>query len=210
MLAEVLRRAGWRTAGTFSGPYLEGLWGFDRGFERYRAGYSRIVEHLSRKVTVLNDAITAALARGDRQRADVLKWKRREVYLRVRERSHVDVTSEAVTREAIADVEEFARGTAPWFVFVHYFDPHYDYVPPPPWDTRFDPAYRGAVNGHGFITNAAIAVPDPADPDRRERRAIATSRTCAPCTPASSPGWTTTWAGSSRDWTRSAPPTGRW
>ncbi|MCH7813608.1 MAG: sulfatase, partial [Planctomycetes bacterium] len=34
------------------------------------------------------------------------------------------------------------------FAFVHFFDPHWDYSPPPPYDTRFvDPAYAGPVDG---------------------------------------------------------------
>src|SRR5579885_767579 len=31
----------------------------------------------------------------------------------------------------------------PFFLFVHLWDPHYDYIPPPPYDTRFDPDYHG-------------------------------------------------------------------
>ena len=36
----------------------------------------------------------------------------------------------------------------PWFAFVHFFDPHWDYAPPPPFDTKFiDPAYDGPIDG---------------------------------------------------------------
>src|SRR5436190_2588055 len=42
-LAELLKRHGYRTAGVFSGPYLEPHWGFGRGFDRYRAAYGRKV-----------------------------------------------------------------------------------------------------------------------------------------------------------------------
>jgi len=35
-----------------------------------------------------------------------------------------------------------------FFGFLHFFDPHWDYTPPPPFDRRFtDPAYAGPVNG---------------------------------------------------------------
>ena len=34
-----------------------------------------------------------------------------------------------------------------FFLFVHYFDPHYAYNPPPPYDTLFDPGYKGNVDG---------------------------------------------------------------
>ena len=35
-------------------------------------------------------------------------------------------------------------------LFIHYMDPHYSYVPPPPYDRVFDPDYRGAVDGVNF------------------------------------------------------------
>lgn len=35
--------------------------------------------------------------------------------------------------------------TAPWFVFLHYFDPHAPYEPPPPWAQQAHDAYAGEV-----------------------------------------------------------------
>jgi len=35
----------------------------------------------------------------------------------------------------------------PFFAFVHYFDAHFPYTPPPPWDTRYDPDYTGTLDG---------------------------------------------------------------
>src|SRR5437867_10644588 len=35
----------------------------------------------------------------------------------------------------------------PFFLFVHYFDPHWDYDPPPPFDARFTAPYHGAISG---------------------------------------------------------------
>ncbi len=35
-----------------------------------------------------------------------------------------------------------------FFLYLHYFDPHWDYDPPPPYDTKFvDPAYEGPATG---------------------------------------------------------------
>jgi arylsulfatase A-like enzyme len=35
-----------------------------------------------------------------------------------------------------------------WFAFLHFFDPHWDYTPPAPWNTRFlDPDYSGRIDG---------------------------------------------------------------
>ncbi len=38
----------------------------------------------------------------------------------------------------------------PFFAFLHMWDVHYDYTPPPPYDTMFDPDYRGSVTGEDF------------------------------------------------------------
>jgi tetratricopeptide (TPR) repeat protein len=41
----------------------------------------------------------------------------------------------AVTGDALAALERVAGG--PFFLWVHYFDPHADYAPPEPWRSRF-------------------------------------------------------------------------
>lgn len=50
-----------------------------------------------------------------------------------------------VTSEAISFLE--SRGDRDFFLFLHYYDPHWHYDPPPPYDTAFDPAYHGSVDG---------------------------------------------------------------
>jgi arylsulfatase A-like enzyme len=35
----------------------------------------------------------------------------------------------------------------PFFMFVHYYDNHWDYLPPPPYDRLYDPNYRGPIDG---------------------------------------------------------------
>jgi len=68
--------------------------------------------------------------------------------------SHWGVTSPTVHARAV-DLIERADG-APFFLFVHYWDVHYDYAPPPPYDTMFDPAYAGDVTSLNFEFNEAI------------------------------------------------------
>ena len=53
------------------------------------------------------------------------------------------------------------------FLFVHLFDPHYDYIPPSPYDKLLDPDYEGAMTGHSFYENPAIY--DAAAPPPRRR-----------------------------------------
>lgn len=38
----------------------------------------------------------------------------------------------------------------PFFLFLHMWDVHYDYVPPPPFDSLFDSDYQGPVTGENF------------------------------------------------------------
>jgi arylsulfatase A-like enzyme len=35
----------------------------------------------------------------------------------------------------------------PFFMFVHYYDNHWDYLPPPPYDKLYDPNYEGPIDG---------------------------------------------------------------
>jgi len=60
-----------------------------------------------------------------------------------------EVTSEELHERAGALLERLAPG--PFLLFLHYFDVHYDYIPPPPWDRAFDPDYAGAVDGRQFV-----------------------------------------------------------
>lgn len=52
-----------------------------------------------------------------------------------------------VTTAAIAWLTNRASDDRPFFAMVHYFDPHWPYEPPPPYDTMFDPGYRGSMRG---------------------------------------------------------------
>ncbi len=57
----------------------------------------------------------------------------------------------------------------PFFLFVHFFDPHSDYEPPPPFDTLFvDPSYAGPVDGRiQLLTPFHVRVPALSEADMR-------------------------------------------
>jgi len=66
--------------------------------------------------------------------------------------SHEGITSPTLVRLVrewlgIWDLKGRAR---PFFVFLHMWDVHYDYTPPPPYDTMFDPDYRGTVTAERY------------------------------------------------------------
>ena len=65
--------------------------------------------------------------------------------------------AERVTERALEEVRS-VKGR-PFFLFVHYFDPHWDYDPPPPFDTRFTGPYAGALTGK-YKSFSEFALPD--------------------------------------------------
>ncbi len=51
-----------------------------------------------------------------------------------------------------------------FFLFLHFWDVHYDYAPGPPYDTMFDPDYDGPITGDDFYFNPDVhAGMDPRD-----------------------------------------------
>ncbi len=182
-LAGVLKQQGYRTAGFVSGPYLDASFGFDRGFDVYRTCYGPELAAVANERAALVEAQTKAQTQAGVQ-ADVQAQTQAQTPAqaqepadaegiaaaigaagrRIDELSHRDVSSAAVTDAALEEIRADAGPGQPWFVFAHYFDPHYDYVPPAPFDTRFDPDYRGTLDGTNVPRNRAISVPDPARP----------------------------------------------
>ena len=58
--------------------------------------------------------------------------------------SYAERRADEVSRGAIAWLEQHRE--APFFLFVHYFDPHQPYVPPAPFDARYaDAPYDGEI-----------------------------------------------------------------
>jgi hypothetical protein len=43
-----------------------------------------------------------------------------------------------------------------FFLFLHFWDVHMDYIPPSPYDQMFDPGYRGSIDGSNFRYNPAV------------------------------------------------------
>jgi len=131
MLAEILGREGYATGGFYSGPYLHPFFGFARGFDRYESclGFRTIY---------------------DVPKEEIGTWSQTEIRQSLAETeafSHEAVTSREVTEKGLSFVRE--KGDRPFFLFLHYFDVHNDYVPPAPFNKLFDPGYTGWVDGRG-------------------------------------------------------------
>jgi len=62
-----------------------------------------------------------------------------------RHRYFPETRAEEVTDQAIHFLE--AKGDSDFFLFLHYYDPHWHYDPPAPYDRAFDPTYQGEATG---------------------------------------------------------------
>ena len=133
-LSETLLRAGYRTAGYYSWRYLTPEFGFGPGFETW----SRIGD------TVWGGGPKheryAALQRAGDQAA-LEAW---------RAEAPADFDEQRPSANLVVDAGlEWldARGPEPFFLFLHLFDAHDDYLPPPPFNVAFDKDYTGMVDG---------------------------------------------------------------
>ncbi len=59
---------------------------------------------------------------------------------------HDVVTSPAMTGQALQwlSLRRAARDARPWFLWIHFWDPHYNYLPPSPYDQSFPSQWRPA------------------------------------------------------------------
>ncbi|MBM3234694.1 sulfatase [Candidatus Poribacteria bacterium] len=127
--AEIMKEAGYLTAGFVSGPYLSSKFGYNQGFDLY-------------------DDYTINYSSN--------------------EESHRGITSPKIHQQVTKWLEQNYR--SPFFLFIHYWDVHYDYVPPPPFDTMFDPDYTGIITGQDYERNELI---NPQMPERDLEHIIA-------------------------------------
>jgi len=130
-LAERFADAGYATAGFYAGPYLHEVFGLGQGFETYDY--------------CVDDPGAFSAEEVESWGLDPLAQKR----------SHEGITNPGVYRAGRDWIK--AHKDRPFFVFLHFWDVHYDFTPPPPWDTRFNPGYQGPVDGRNFFFDPSIA-----------------------------------------------------
>ena len=110
-MAELLRRAGYQTAGVIGGPFLRTKHNLHQGFEAYDE--------------------SAANPRGNKA-----AW--------------TDVTNPQVEASLTAFIKHARSRTRPFFLFAYLWDPHYDYIPPGPYNKRFVPPDAVPVDMHQY------------------------------------------------------------
>jgi len=126
------RDAGYRTAGFFSGPFLHPVWGFGHGFDVYQPG-------------------AAYLADPDNSKALAEAGKSEQVE-EIHSQSHLDKECAAqVVGKGLNWLKKDERWREPFFLFLHLWDPHYDYFPPADYRGRFLPGDDGSVKGDELL-----------------------------------------------------------
>ncbi len=141
-MGEIFRDAGYRTMGVFSAPYVHGRFGFKRGMDFYERGTL--------------DPMIFDLAPGQLSEE-----------LAAREfRSHREVTSKLVVDRGLNLLRNSRSDRN--LLFLHLFDPHYDYRAPAPFVKRFvDPGYKGPVTGDLVMSRPDIIHAGMPEADRR-------------------------------------------
>ena len=127
-VAEILKLHGYATAAFISAFVLDRQYNLDQGFGVY------------------NDQVNLPLVKADPNKSlDSIPEERRGwvVQMATQYQRRADV----VTQDAIQWLEQPTNRSAPFFLWVHYFDPHQPYQAPGKWATRYDPDYAGPMDG---------------------------------------------------------------
>jgi arylsulfatase A-like enzyme len=138
-LAELVATQGYLTAGFFSWLAFEPAFsGFERGFEVY-------TDLTVNRPSYLADRRASTLAATFKRLKNLLALPGamdRQVALSDEVAEQLDGKADVTTAGAVAWLHEYRDGprqsAQPFFLWVHYFDPHYPYTPPPPFD-RIEP-----------------------------------------------------------------------
>ncbi len=159
-LGELLKEAGYATAGFYSWIYLEEKFGLGPGFDTYerhglfgwdhptikpRADAARELEDRAAQ-----EAVGRALQAEHPELFDIGRPTASEV---------VDRSLEWLRAEVAGDNER------PLFLFMHLFDAHDPYTPPAPYDGLFDPNYEGPIDGREITGEKSLVHKDMSERD---------------------------------------------
>ena len=142
-LARVFASAGYRTAGIYSWVSLDPQFcGLDQGFQTY-AGY------VLNRSAIFSDPRLEQLAATYRQlKAQVPIISTADAVLGQSEDIEKSLDGRAdVTNDAVFKWLDAHDPAEPFFLWVHYFDPHYPYAPPSGYDHLLGLDYQGKLDG---------------------------------------------------------------
>jgi len=137
-MAEILAKHGYTTAGFVTGPSLNHSMGFHRGFGFYD----------DFTVTLMHDENLFHDLDADKSGINQVP------------------TNHVITNLATAWLHKNAGEK--FFLFLHYWDCHNDYIPPEPYDRKFYLEYEGPENGRN-VTNRQAELERSASPETKKR-----------------------------------------
>ena len=142
-LAKVFAAAGYRTAGIYSWVSLDPQFcGLDQGFQTYE-GYV-----VNRTGVFANQQLEglAALYRQLKDKVSVVRTADAMLGQSDKYEEMMDGRADVTTAAVLAWLDGYTAPD-PFFLWVHYFDPHYPYSPPPPYDHVLGLQYGGKIDG---------------------------------------------------------------
>lgn len=161
-LAEVLSSRGYGTGAILPWTALEPAFsGFHQGFQVYEA-------FVVNAPPALNNPITASLGAMYRRVTDqVAIGGAIEAVIGMREQVEEDIDGRADVTAAAAINWLTTNRKTPFFLWVHFFDPHYPWTPPEPWDHLYeDGSYDGPYDGSmGFVFEMREGIFEPNEQD---------------------------------------------
>jgi arylsulfatase A-like enzyme len=147
-LAQNFAANGYKTGGYYSGPYLDPKYGFAAGFDDYQSGMMSDHEIALRMQELAKQK--QASGAGSTLTGQEIATLRDHL-------SHEDITSPRVNAKGLEFLEY--NQDDPFFLFLHYFDAHYDHIP----ETmevglghKFDPDYSGNFSPDRWLFNPLV------------------------------------------------------
>ncbi len=145
-ISEHLEQAGFLSGGYYSWKYLEPQYGFGPGFS--------IWERVGRSLYAKPDLLSRYTELRKEQKVEELRaWIEAEPELFDFHAPGDDL----VIDRGLEFLDEALEARDRVFLFLHLFDPHDDYVPRAPFDTRFtDPKYTGPIDGRRIASRDSV------------------------------------------------------
>jgi arylsulfatase A-like enzyme len=135
---EILHDAGYATAGFYTVGWLDPRYGFGPGFDTWERLGQTFYSH-----PVVGPMYRRIKAAGDVKGLNELRKTYPELFDRSR-RSTPETIDRAI---GWLDEHQKTKSGQPFFLFMHLFDAHEPYLPPPPYDTLFEPAPESGEAG---------------------------------------------------------------
>jgi arylsulfatase A-like enzyme len=139
VLPKILHAAGYKTFGVSANAYVSPTFGYSQGFDEFRVWRTSSAFRLTMMGRVAEDVFGS--------------WKLSRL---LREQEEIVPRAEAITDITLRWVSQ--SGKEPFFLYVHYIDPHEPYRPPSPYDQAFDyrrdpPVRAGGIDPLKLLPN---------------------------------------------------------